>query len=114
MSRGRPPKSLRELRLQGTFRRDRHKPMQTCATIAPRPPKWLQGLARSKWKEVARELSAAGILSTLDLDTLAAYCVAFATWRSAMTLVEKLGEVYKSGDFIKRNPAVAMMQAASR
>jgi P27 family predicted phage terminase small subunit len=111
----RPPLPLHVHQLQGTYRKDRHQPRPRLACAAPRAPAWLSAPAKAKWKDVARQLAAAGVLTGLDLDALAAYCEAFATWRAAAATVAAEGPTYKADNgLVKRHPAVAIMQQAGR
>ncbi len=56
----------------------------------PNPPKFLEGYAQAEWRRVAPSLHTLGLLSTLDIMPLAAYCVAYQHWRQAE---ERLGEL---------------------
>src|SRR5262245_23090440 len=114
-----PPKSTEEHRAAGTYQASRHAPMKLNPTDnVPKPPAWLSKDARAKWREAALALSRAGVLTLLDLDALAAYCVAYATWRAALDIIAKEGETYESGTgdakLKKLHPAVGMMQQADR
>jgi P27 family predicted phage terminase small subunit len=55
----------------------------------PDPPEFLQGYAKDEWHRVAPSLLTLGLLSTLDIMPLAAYCQAYQHWRQAE---ERLGE----------------------
>jgi P27 family predicted phage terminase small subunit len=81
----------------------------------PRPPAWLSATAKVKWKETARLLAQTGLLTTLDLDALAAYCECFANWRTAVETVEKEGATFTTpSGLVKRHPAVTNAQQANK
>lgn len=91
--RGRKPKPL-ELRVlhgdAGQRALDQHpRPRRS----APRCPDFLTGDAELCWKRLARELFDAGLLTVVDHDALAAYCMAYARWRRAERNIAKTGDV---------------------
>jgi len=57
---------------------------------APDAPVFLQGYAQDEWRRVAPSLHVLGLLSTLDVMPLAAYCLGYQRWRQAE---ERLGEL---------------------
>jgi P27 family predicted phage terminase small subunit len=59
----------------------------------PQAPDFLTGLARKKWKELAAKMHRIGMLTEVDLDTLACYCIVYARWRAMEKKLEKQGEV---------------------
>lgn len=107
-------KSIDQHKEDGTYRPDRHAAMSLSPIAAPPPPKELSKEAKRKWKEAAGKLASAGILTTLDLDALSAYCEAFAVWRQATDTLQKEGQTYGHGELKKPHPAVAIMQASAR
>jgi P27 family predicted phage terminase small subunit len=52
----------------------------------PEPPDFLTGYAVGEWRRIAPELHRLGLLTVLDL-TLAAYCTAYARWRTTEELL---------------------------
>jgi P27 family predicted phage terminase small subunit len=52
------------------------------APVVPNAPDFLAGDARAEWDRLAPELHALGLLRTVDVNCFAAYCMAFARWRS--------------------------------
>jgi len=50
----------------------------------PEPPAFLIGYAADEWRRVASELHLLGVLRGVDVQLLAAYCVNYATWRTAV------------------------------
>ena len=64
--------------------------------VLPRCPEYLDAEAEKCWKRLARELYDAGLLTTVDRDALAAYCMADARYRKAEAEVAKSGEVIRT------------------
>jgi P27 family predicted phage terminase small subunit len=59
-------------------------------------PEQLGPVARQEWDRVVGELTARGVLSSVDRAALAAYCHAYAKWLEAIDTIEKYGAVMKS------------------
>ncbi len=57
----------------------------------PEPPEHLNDMARHEWVRTGSVLHAAGLLTDLDLNALAIYCVAYARWREAEKQIEEFG-----------------------
>lgn len=84
----------------------------------PAAPEWLSAYASEEWAVIVPELEAAGVLSSVDRSTIAAYCEAVATLRRATE------EIVEYGHFVTRdskhtgprrvpNPAVAVQSEAT-
>jgi P27 family predicted phage terminase small subunit len=80
---------------------------------APEPPPFLTGFAADEWHRIAGELHALGVLRGVDVQLLGAYCVSFATWRTAVETLTTLaaedpvthGQLVRSPDGnARRNP----------
>jgi P27 family predicted phage terminase small subunit len=80
----------------------------------PTCPKHLDKAAKAEWKRVAAELTAAGLLTTVDRAALAAYCSAWSRWIGAETNIQKFGTVIKSpkSGFPIQNPYVGVANTA--
>ena len=86
-ARGPAPKPSAIKKAEGTYRPDR-----AAGGNEPEPPEgvdlaqpsWLDVYAGLKWRELAPVLVKVGVLKLTDLDALAAYCVAWSTWRAAV------------------------------
>lgn len=63
--------------------------------IAPDPPDWLNPLARAHWIEIAPELEALGLLSTIDGSSFAEYCTIWARWMEAEQAIKAHGMVVR-------------------
>jgi P27 family predicted phage terminase small subunit len=59
----------------------------------PQPPDWLSPVALAKWNELTPLLAVTGVLTTLDGDALARYCVTFAEWKKHLSICERGGDV---------------------
>ena len=64
------------------------QPRRPAAT--PDAPAFLNGYAAEEWQRVAEELFNLRLLTVVDIQPLAAYCQAYAIWRTA---VERLATV---------------------
>ena len=80
-------------------------------------PTFLTSSAKREWERVVKELQAVDLLKSTDRASLAAYCLAWARWRSAEELVTKDGQLLEEpilskgavvGRKFKRNPATAI------
>lgn len=63
--------------LEGTLRKDRlnpDEPKPEVITIPPPMPPGLSKAGQAQWKKLTLELSKIGLLTTIDLEQLAAYC----------------------------------------
>jgi phage terminase small subunit len=49
----------------------------------PEPPAFLDGYAKEEWHRISGELYNMNMLTLVDINPLAAYCHAYATWRTA-------------------------------
>ena len=112
--RGRKPKPTALKVLEGNPGRrplNQHEPRPR--RVLPRAPEFLDGVARRRWRQLARELYDAGILTVLDRDLLALYC---QTWSRAVECQEKIAQtqlVYRrasaGGDSLAVNPYVYIL-----
>jgi len=102
MPRGRPPKPK-----PGSAPLKVRKGAPTC-------PAYLNAAAKAKWKELVRDLKSADILAKVDADTMARYCVVFASWQKANDMIQKSSEILKgpNGGMVQ-NPWLAIRKAAS-
>jgi P27 family predicted phage terminase small subunit len=81
--------------------------------VMPRPPEHLSADEKEKWKAVVRELHPLGLVTTIDKDALAMYCVIFVRWIKAEKLVREKGEIIKTaaGNIIQ-NPYLSIANRA--
>jgi P27 family predicted phage terminase small subunit len=68
--------------------------------------------AREEWDRVAPQLWIIGLLSSLDIATLAAYCASYAMWRRASEELESLTVETQAGD-LRRHPLIKVVADAA-
>ena len=88
------------------------------------PPDFLRGDARAEWDRVAPGLFVMGLLTAADVACLAAYCQAFAIWRSATLALDEIAQLDAAptrGLLVKGsegqappNPLLAIASSAAR
>jgi len=94
---GRKPLPTNVKELKGTVRKCRQNKAEP---EYPRgllePPNHLTGVALAHWHEIYPKLEKAGVVTTIDIVALAAYCKAYQRWREATSEVDKYGAVIES------------------
>jgi len=92
--RGRPPipTHLKILRGNPGLRALRPEPEPAVPLAVPEAPSFLMDYAKEEWARIAKELYHLGCLTVVDLNTLAAYCQAYAHWRTAEEALAKMRE----------------------
>jgi len=70
----------------------------------PKMPSWLSEEAKKEWRRVAKPLWEMGLLSDLDINTLALYCETWATYLRNLRVLQEEGDVYEqaSGNLKQR------------
>jgi P27 family predicted phage terminase small subunit len=85
---------------RGTARADRAPKTEATPNLARgdqlKAPEWLSDGAKEKWDELALRLHNLGLLTEIDLDVFAAYCVSWANWRDAEECIERFGATTKA------------------
>ena len=81
--------------------------------VLPRPPEHLSDDEKAKWKLTVKELYPLGLITTIDKDALAMYCVIFVRWLKAEKMVREKGEIIKTaaGNIIQ-NPYLSIANRA--
>lgn len=81
--------------------------------VMPRPPEHLSDEEKIKWKAAVKELYPLGLITTIDKDALAMYCVIFIRWLKAEKMVREKGEIIKTaaGNIIQ-NPYLSIANRA--
>lgn len=81
--------------------------------VLPRPPEHLSEDEKTKWKMTVKELYPLGLITTIDKDALAMYCVIFVRWLKAEKMVREKGEIIKTaaGNIIQ-NPYLSIANRA--
>lgn len=62
--------------------------------VAPDCPDWLSEDAQKEWQRVAPQLECLGLLTQIDMATLAGYCESWAQYKRAIQFIYEYGEVY--------------------
>lgn len=96
--RGPAPKPTALKRLEGNPGRRplNEREPQPARGARPSAPKWLSEAARAEWRRVVRDLHDTGVLTTIDLAVLEGYCVSYARWRAAESVLATSPEVVES------------------
>lgn len=118
---GPPPKPAHQKKLEGTHRKDREAPNALDfdpARDLPAPPDDLRPeAARQCWQVCAKELHAKGMLATVDLALLRAYCYQTALMLEAEEELELNGKTEirhtANGSHSVRSPWVAILSDAT-
>jgi P27 family predicted phage terminase small subunit len=92
--RGRPPlpTHLKLVRGNPGKRALKNEPQPAIPAKQPRPPDFLTGYAADEWWRIVGELYRLQLVTAIDINPLAAYCVAYQRWRTAE---ETLAEMAK-------------------
>jgi P27 family predicted phage terminase small subunit len=79
----------------------------------PKAPQHLSDEEKEKWKLTVRELHPLGLVTTIDKDALAMYCVIYVRWIKAEKMVRDKGEIIKTaaGNIIQ-NPYLSIANRA--
>lgn len=96
--RGPKPKPVELRVLHGTAAEKARAEIPQPRRALPRCPKHITGEAAECWHRLARELYAAGILSNIDRDALAAYCENYALHLKAGRELAQSSELLKASD----------------
>jgi P27 family predicted phage terminase small subunit len=93
---GRKPTPTHLRLLQGNpqrrpVRTDEPEPRSLPYYPAP-APSFIEAYATEEWERLAPELQRLGLLSMLDTASFAAYCVAFARWRTAEEALRRMAD----------------------
>lgn len=118
---GRPPKPAKQKQLEGTYRKDREAPNALDfdpAADLPAPPDDLRPeAARRCWLACAQELHSKGMLATVDLALLRAYCYQVSLMLEAEEELELNGKTATRytlhGSHQVRSPWVAILSDAT-
>ena len=83
---------LRLLRGNPGKRPLRPEPQPARPAQCPEPPPFVTGYAADEWRRVAPELHRLELLTVIDIAALAAYCMAYARWRTAEEVLARLAQ----------------------
>ncbi len=125
MARGRKAKPVKMHLVDGTYRKDRHGPVddpkqasllpgRTRKPSPPKPPKHLKGTARRRFEDTVAALADLGILDECDVGIVVLYAEALAELSWADYKVRREGKIVPTGTgSIKPHPAIAIKNAAA-
>jgi P27 family predicted phage terminase small subunit len=68
------------------------EPVPEIAKTCPEPPSFITGYAADEWWSVAPELHRLGLLTSVDVASLAAYCQAYGHWRTAEEALARMAD----------------------
>jgi len=86
------PTHLKVLRGNPGHQTLRAEPEPTVPPAVPPAPSFLMPYAQDEWARIAEELYLLGCLTVVDLNALAAYCQAYAHWRTAEEVLTRMRE----------------------
>ena len=80
---------------------------------SPKPPEYLPKIAKAEWRRVCPLLAAIGLMSSIDVHILAAYCACVADEQEAMTMQAGKPTVVTThnGNFLQ-SPYISMIRQA--
>lgn len=110
--RGPKPTPSELLRLRGSWRAGTRSDEVHPPAEMPKCPAWLDRLGRAKWRELAPELHALGLLTVIDGDALAGYCSCYAEAVAASKIIAKEGLTTPTEHGVKAHPTVAILRNA--
>jgi P27 family predicted phage terminase small subunit len=107
---GRRPKPTAQRELEGNRGHRALNKNEPKFLGSPTCPKHLNKGARAEWKRISADLSASGLLTTVDRAALGAYCAVYSRWVDAEESIAKFGLVIKSpkSGFPIANPYVGI------
>ena len=95
MRRGPPPVPTHLKLLRGNPGKqalNKHEPQPLLPDKVPDPPEFLSGYAHDEWYRIIDELYRLRLVTSVDVNCLAAYCEAFKRWRTAQELLARMAE----------------------
>jgi P27 family predicted phage terminase small subunit len=117
------PTHLKLLRGNPGKRPIRPEPEPVVSEQVPPPPALLTGYALDEWNRVAPELHRIRLLSVLDLQILALYCLSYKRWRDCEEVLRSMAErdpatsallIRRRDGSVGRNPIVKMSSHAAQ
>ena len=82
---------------------NKSEPQPPRSSRVPAPPEHLTGEAKKKWQKLAGQLHRMGVLTEVDQDALARYCVTYQRWIRAEKELAKNGDILKTtkGNYVQ-------------
>ena len=105
------PRSLRLLK--GNPSKKPIRPGHPMPEAKAKCPNTLQGQARKEWKRIAPTLEQLGLLTAIDQEVLAAYCLAVESFSWAVRTLRREGRLHVAGNGRRTvHPAFTVQRAA--
>ena len=77
--------------------------------VPPKCPTWIDAAAKREWRRVVPELDRIGLLTTVDMAALAAYCQAFSRWKDAEESLSEHGVTFETEKgYLMPRPEIAI------
>ena len=115
--RGRKPKPTEVKRMQGNPGKrplNQDEPDPEKYKKVPPPPNFLDDVAKTEWRRIARILWPIGLVTKAERSALAAYCVAFSTFVYCNKMIADEGYIVLSENgFPMKSPWVTMKDKAN-
>jgi P27 family predicted phage terminase small subunit len=116
-NRGRPRKTTKQLKLHGTFRKDRRfEGEPEPDTDIPERPKWLKGEAKKEWNRMTPLLAKMKCVTCWDRSMLALYCHWWGVYVMLARKIKKADDVvvFTTNGNEVQNPLFTAMNRASK
>lgn len=111
------PAGLKILEGRGNGRDSGGRPVKLTpgfTRLPPEPPAFLGGSAREMWDQVVAELQRLQLLKPIDRAALTALCLTWDRLCEAQRIVERDGLVLETERGPMKNPAILIVEAASK
>jgi P27 family predicted phage terminase small subunit len=103
------PAALKKLTGRSHHKQNPDEPKPERPSAVPPAPRWLGPVAKGLWRKMAKDLWELGVLTEIDLDALARYCVCWERWRKAERIIKEQGEIVKTPNgYSAQNPYLAI------
>lgn len=111
----RPKKPVKILELTGNRGKRKLRKEPTPKIDLPQPPNYLDAKAIEEWFRVVPELKELGLLTKLDVTSLAVYCQACSNFQQATELINNNGIMVRYENKISGvNPAMKIIESSTK
>ena len=111
---GRPRKPTALRLVHGTRDKHKNKSEPKPSGIA-KAPTWLSTKAKTQWKNLAPELEAIGLLTSIDTQAFAVYCMSYVELIEAEAELKKHGRTQTTKDgFVRKSPWLSVRDEAHK
>jgi P27 family predicted phage terminase small subunit len=98
----------------GQYPLNTDEPEPLLFSSVPEAPPFLSGYAREEWYRITPELHRMRLVTLVDINALAAYCLAYERWRTAEELAKVRGLMVQTrGGPFRVNPLVSIAERAA-